>query len=120
LSYVGRFIQCLQKDHERYIQECHEGDKGACKSISRSLKPSIMVLTNIAFSHLAQFPNKESFVAEFADVTAGMPDDGIVVYNYDDDNLRSINWTRKTVTVSMERPDADYTAKNIREYYNRT
>ncbi|MCR5636631.1 MAG: UDP-N-acetylmuramoyl-tripeptide--D-alanyl-D-alanine ligase [Clostridiales bacterium] len=106
-------LQYAPHNTECYIQEIHEGTPGSCQAMSYLVKPNIAVITNIGFSHLSAFKSKDELVSEFADITRGMPDDGVVVINGDDENLKNINWNRRVVTVAFNNPHADYRAENI-------
>lgn len=113
-TLIGYLIQRLPKSCSCYIQEVHEGDPGSAESISDIIHPDIAVITNIGESHLGNFGSFENLVKGVTDITAGMPKDGIVIIDRDDEPSFNAPWDRKVVTVSVKDPDADYFADNIR------
>lgn len=122
LSATGRYIQSIDANagYERYIQEVHEGDVGSCRQSSLAIVPNYVIITNIAFSHLERFESKEAFVNEFSELTCGMPDDGVVVFNGDDENLCSIAWDRNAVSVGLNNPNVDFYVQNVETYPDKT
>ncbi len=53
-------------------------------------KGDVLVLTNLEFDHPDVFANLEEIKQEFQELVAGLPDDGIIVYNADDKNLADV------------------------------
>lgn len=111
---IGHFTQLLPSDCDRYIQECHEGDPGSARTISQMIEPNIAIVTNIGLSHAMRFKDADDLIAEVAQITAGMPLNGGVIVNADDENSRRADFGRPVVTVGIVDQTADYVAENIR------
>jgi UDP-N-acetylmuramoyl-tripeptide--D-alanyl-D-alanine ligase len=60
---------------------------GEMKKISRIVRPSCAVMTNIGTAHIGQLGSRENIRAEKADIQYGMPEGGTVFLNADDDLL---------------------------------
>lgn len=111
---IGHFTQLLPSGCDRYIQECHEGDPGSARAISLMIEPNIAIVTNIGLSHAMRFKDVDDLIAEVAQITAGMPVNGKVIVNADDENSRRADFGRPVVTVGIVDQAADYVAENIR------
>jgi UDP-N-acetylmuramate--alanine ligase len=61
------------------------------------LHPSVAVITGVEPDHLDYFGSFRELVDAFCQFVAGMPDDGIVVTNADDDTLASLDLPRRRV-----------------------
>ncbi len=112
-TLVGYLVQRLPRDCECYVQEVHEGDPGSAESISRIIQPDIAVITNIGESHLGNFGSYDGLVKGVTDITAEMPENGVVIVDGDDVPSVSAPWDRKVVKVSAKDSSADYHAENI-------
>lgn len=77
-------------------------------------KPDILVLTNLEYDHPDIFENFESYKEEFRQLIANMPEDGLIVYNADDENLVKLVHESNVSSVSFGvENEADYKAENI-------
>lgn len=111
---IGHFTQLLPSDCDRYIQECHEGDPGSARTISQMIEPDIAIVTNIGLSHAMRFKDVDDLIGEVAQISAGMPLNGKVIVNADDENSVRADLGRPVVTVGIVDQTADYVAENIR------
>ena len=50
----------------------------------------ILVLNNLEFDHPDMFPTLEAEKDEFAEMVARVPEDGLIIYNSDDTNLKDV------------------------------
>lgn len=117
-TLVGYLVQHIPEKTECYIQEVHEGDPGSAGSISSIIHPDIAVITNIGESHLGNFGSYEGLIKGVTDITAGMPENGIVILDGDDAPSVSATWDRRVIRVSTADAGADYFAQNIRSTEN--
>ena len=112
-TLVGYLVQHIPNGTEAYIQEVHEGDPNSAASISRIIRPNISVITNIGESHLGNFSSYEGLIKGVIDITAAMPDSGIVIIDGDDLPSVSALWGKRVIKVSIKDQTVDYYAKNI-------
>lgn len=77
--------------------------------------PNIAVITNINLDHLDYYKDEADYVSAFADYVAGMPQDGLLVINAEDENCQHVaeKFGGRVVTFALS-GGADYTAENIR------
>lgn len=77
-------------------------------------KADLLVLTNLEFDHPDVFSNLDEIKEEFRQLVANLPDDGIVIYNADNQNLADIVYreARRAFTFGLHNT-ADMQATNI-------
>ena len=80
-------LQRLRSYHEAYLQEVHEGDPRSAEMISRAIKPNYAIITNVGIAHKENFASEEDFKKAYTEIVAGMPKDGILYVNGDDEAL---------------------------------
>ena len=89
----------------------------ACEYVESYLKlfPKTEVILNIDNDHLDYFGNLENIVRSFGKYVKLLPEDGLLVINWDDENCRAIarNTLAKTVTYGIENDNANFIARNI-------
>jgi len=113
IDCVGYICQHIPQKSRKLVQEVSEDTPGCLGLISHMIRPSIAVVTAIDKSHIEAFGDEEKILEEIASVTRGMPADGKVIVNIDDDNTRSLIKDRPVVTVSLCDPEADFSAGEI-------
>ena len=74
----------LDPDDDYAVLELGMNTPGELAEISEIAKPSIAVITNIGVAHMEFYGSREAICREKLTVTAGMPEDGIVLLNGDD------------------------------------
>lgn len=89
----------------------------ACEYVESYLKlfPKTEVILNIDNDHLDYFGTLDNIVYSFGKYVKLLPEDGLLVINWDDENCRSItkNTLAKTVTYGIENENANFFARNI-------
>lgn len=88
---------------------------GDIHKLSMAAKPVGAIITGIGISHLERLKTRENILKAKLEICDGMPDDGILVLNGDDDYLPGIKLDKpyKTVYFSIENPQADVRAADI-------
>lgn len=114
IDCVGYICQHIPKGTQRLVQEVSEDTPGCLGLISQMICPKIAVVTAIDKSHIEAFGSEEKILEEIASVTRGMPEDGKVILNIDDENTRDLIKDRPMITVSLIDRNADFYACNIR------
>lgn len=105
----------VENDCEFFVQESSEAPTiGIPGYISRIVQPKIAVITNIGNSHIGLVGSKEKILESCLSVQKGMPEDGILVLNGDDEMLRAVESDLKIVYYGYKNENADYFATNIR------
>ena len=89
----------------------------ACEYVESYLKlfPKTEVILNIDNDHLDYFGSLENIVTSFSNYIKLIPDDGLLVINWDDDNCRKIaKYTNaKVLTYGIKNENANFVARNI-------
>lgn len=113
LDCVGYISQHIPPKTQILVQEVSEDYAGSVENISNVISPKIAVITAIDKSHIEQYSSEEDVVKEICSITSDMPDDGTVILNIDEDNIKNLSLDKRVVTVSAKNDNADYYAKNI-------
>lgn len=89
----------------------------ACEYVESYLKlfPKAEVILNIDNDHLDYFGTLDNIVTSFGKYIGLLPEDGLLVINWDDEHCRQIakNATCKVVTYGIENSSANFIARNI-------
>ena len=89
----------------------------ACEYVESYLNffPKTEVILNIDNDHLDYFGTMENIIRSFGKYIKLLPENGLLVINWDDENCRTIakNTLAKTVTYGIENENANFFARNI-------
>ena len=89
----------------------------ACEYTDSYLKlfPNTEIILNIDNDHLDYFGTFDNIVASFQKYVKLLPENGLLVFNFDDKNCRKIAKEAicKTVSYSIENANANFVARNI-------
>lgn len=89
----------------------------ACEYVESYLKlfPKTEVILNIDNDHLDYFGTIENIVKSFGNYVRLLPDDGLLVINWDDEHCKTItkNTKAKVVTYGINKQNANFVARNI-------
>jgi len=123
----GFFIGGVPKDFEtmgraaegkHFVIEGDEYDTAFFDKESKFFhyKAKYLVINCIEFDHADIFPNLDSIKNAFKKLIGMIPQDGVIVYNAEDKNIKDIIGVAKCKTVSFSASDvaADFSAKNIK------
>ena len=112
---VGAYLKQLNSNYrvgnsEYFIVE-------ACEYVESYLKlfPKTEVILNIDNDHLDYFGTLENIIKSFANYVKLIPEDGLLVINWDDSNCRLLtrNTLAKVVTYGIQNENANFVARNI-------
>jgi len=112
LSLVG-----MRRDYRYAVYEMGMSALGEISSMTRTLMPYVGVITNVGHSHLEYLGTRENILKAKLEITEGIPDDGYLVINADDEMLSGVDYSQypfTTVRCSQKLPDADFYAFNVR------
>ena len=89
----------------------------ACEYVESYLKlfPKTEVILNIDNDHLDYFGTLDNIVKSFGTYVRLLPEDGLLVINWDDEHCRTItkNTKAKVVTYGINNQNANFVARNI-------
>ncbi len=112
---VAKTLFNLEVKHKLAVLEFGTNHFGEIKRLASIGKPTVAVLTNIGESHLEFLKNRQGVFKEKSDIFKKFISQDCIVYNRDDDFLRTIDrrvTPCKKVTFAIERK-ALYQAKDI-------
>ena len=114
-NWVGRYFNGVQNSHKFYVQETQEGPTpGAASMVSRLTNPNFGVITNIGTSHFEKLGSVEGVMQSCLGIQDGMPDDGLLILNGDDELLANAETRLPRVYFGIDNKNADYSAENVR------
>ena len=104
------------------VLEMGMSDLGEISRMTHIAEPDIAVITNIGNSHIENLGSRENICKAKLEITEGVPADGWVILNADEPMLfaQKGKLTQNLLFVSLQNPQADYRALNIREYEDST
>ena len=88
---------------------------GEISGLSKALRPNVAIITCIGSAHLQYFGTRENILKAKLEIIDGLPSDGVLVLNGDDELLMNArdSISVETVTFAIENRDADVRAENI-------
>ena len=94
------------------------------------LSPEMIVLTNIVEDHLDYYKDIDDILEHFQKYIDKLPDNGVLIYNADDSNIKCLEWQHhdyKLISFAIDSDEADLTihkhtiSKGVQDfwvYYN--
>ena len=112
MGVVRTINEKLTSLHQLFICEMGAKYVGDIKEITDIVEPTYGVVTAIGPQHLDTFKNLDNVRKTKLELVDSLPDDGIAFVNWEDDNIRNSNITKKMVKFGLTK-EADYYATNI-------
>lgn len=121
VRYTGVVLQKLKKKHKVYVQEIMEGPPfGTAATMSEYIRPDISVITKVASSHMEAFGSQERIAESCFGIEVGMPEDGVVIINADDEYQMKYDKKRhKCISYGIENENADFRARDIKQGFDK-
>ncbi|MCL1988420.1 MAG: Mur ligase family protein [Firmicutes bacterium] len=111
LKIIPHVIQRLKPTHDYYVQEMAESSYQLQKA--KIVKPNMLVVTLIGTAHSFKFASKADVLTACLEFQKGMPDDGLLIMNADDELQAAAETRLQKVLYALDNPQADYRAVNI-------
>lgn len=102
-------------NNEVYIQETGAGFRDSVRFSASMLQPDIFILTNVVGHHLQVYKTFENIFKEKVSADDYLSNDGVIITNFDDINIRKHNFKHKVISFAIEYENADYRALNIQQ-----
>ena len=94
---------------------------GEIERLSVAAEPELAIMTSIGSSHIGSLGSRENICRAKLEVLCGLRTGGILLLNGDEPLLAGIGGkSYRTMYVSLQRENTDFSAKNIRVENNRT
>ena len=111
-------LLAMEPSDELMVAEMGMGGFGEISFMSRIACPDIACITNIGSSHLEALGSRENIALAKLEIAEGLSKDGVLILNGDEPLLASVPAGIKTIYVSVDNPEGDYRAVNIRHLEN--
>lgn len=110
---VPMTISRIGPEHEAAVVEMGISDFGEMRVLTRIARPTIAVFTVIGHAHLEFFHDREGVFRAKTEMLEGVPEDGVVLVNGDDDLLRAMCCRQKKLSFGMSE-GCDFRAVDLR------
>jgi UDP-N-acetylmuramyl pentapeptide synthase len=118
----GFFIALFSKDYPNYlILETGIDRPGDMSNLAKWLKPNIVVLTRFPDVpvHVEYFESPEAVITEKMKLIDALDQDGVVIYNHDDERIQTALSSVRQKTIGYSRYlNSHFTASRDSIYYN--
>jgi len=91
----------LREEHEAAVVEMGISDFGEMTRLAEMVHPDIAVFTLIGDAHLEFLGDRAGVLRAKGEIVSGMPEDGVVIANGDDETLCGHDFGRRTVWFGM-------------------
>lgn len=112
MGIVRTINEYLKPTDQVFVCEMGADEVGEIKELCKLVHPTIGMITSIGPQHLETFGSLENIKKTKFELVDALPEDGMAILNYDDENIKSVKTAKNKVTYGIENTCAYY-AKNI-------
>ena len=116
-NHIGMPLTILSlKDHEALVVEMGMNHFGELSYLTNIAKPTIAVITNVGTAHIGNLGSRENILKAKLEILEGLPKDGVVIINNDNDLLHKWQLENKkynVITYGINN-NSKYAAKEIK------
>ena len=105
----------IEPIHRAAVVEMGISHFGDMEPLAKMARPTVMLFTNIGRAHLEYLGDRAGVFREKTSVLQWMDDDALVIYNGDDDYLRTLDCQQRKLSFGLG-ADCDVRAENVRDY----
>ena len=105
----------IEPNHRAAVVEMGISHFGDMEPLAKMARPTVMLFTNIGRAHLEYLGDRNGVFREKTSVLNWMDDDALVIYNGDDDLLRTLDCKQRKLRFGLS-DDCDVRAENVRDY----
>lgn len=91
----------LRRTHEAAVVEMGISGFGEMTRLTEMVRPDMAVFTLIGDAHLEFLGDRAGVLRAKGEIVSGMPEDGVVIANGDDETMRGHDFGRRTVRFGM-------------------
>ena len=105
----------LTEEHQAAVFEMGMNRKGEIAELTKVGRPDVAVITNIGVSHIEYLGSRHNILYAKLEIERGLPKNGVMILNGDDELLWSVagKLKHKTVYFAIDNKKALYRAENI-------
>lgn len=105
----------VEPNHRAAVVEMGISHFGDMEPLAKMARPTVMLFTNIGRAHLEYLGDRSGVFREKTSVLNWMEPDALVIYNGDDDLLRTLDCKQRRLSFGLS-PDCDVRAENVRDF----
>lgn len=106
----------LFDDLDVYVQETGAAKPRSVEKSAVMLQPDIFIVLNVKDHHMESYGSYESLFNDKVSADKYMPEHGVIITNYDDENLANHQFMHKVISFGITtEKEVDYRAANIVE-----
>ena len=113
MGIVRTINENLKPTDQIFVCEMGADEVGEIKELCKLVHPSIGMITSIGPQHLETFGSLENIKKTKFELVNALPEDGIAILNYNDENIKSMNTNKNKITYGTEKT-SEYYAKDIK------
>lgn len=103
------------------VLEMGMSDPGQITTLGEIIHPNVGVVTNVGVSHIEMMGSRDNICIEKLDIQNGLPEDGFLLLNGDNDMIRKhLDYVKKPYEFYGFAKDCTYRAENITECDSQT
>lgn len=103
----------IEDSHDAVVLEMGMRGLGQIEYLCNIARPDVAVITNIGISHLELLGSRENILKAKSEIIDALDENGIAVLNGDDDMLRALKPSQKTLWYGIDNKDCDIVATDI-------
>lgn len=112
MGIVRTINENLKPTDQIFVCEMGADEVGEIKELCKLVRPSIGMITSIGPQHLETFGSLENIKKTKFELVDALPEEGIAILNYNDENIKSVNTDKNKVTYGTDK-NCGYYAKDI-------
>ncbi len=103
----------ITDSHDAVVLEMGMRGLGQIEYLCNIARPDVSVITNIGISHMELLGSRENILKAKSEIIDALDGDGVAVLNGDDDMLKTLRPTQKTLWYGIDNPDLDIYATDV-------
>lgn len=112
---IQKLIAEYGPEYDFHIQEVGGGGPLVVERSAKVLEADAFCITNVYPHHLKSYETLENVFYDKTSLNRFSKEEAFALINLDEENLRTFDFQRRTVTCGIEHKEADYVAENIRQ-----
>jgi len=104
----------LDDSYQAAVFELGMNRPGEIRSLSKIVRPTVSVITNIGVAHIENFSTKEGILRAKTEIFEFLAEDGHIILNGDDELLKTIRTDKRQIHYFGRHHNNYYSAFNIR------
>lgn len=113
MGVVRTINEHMKPEHQIFVCEMGARHIGDIKEICDLVEPNYAILTSIGPQHLDTFKTLENVKKTKMELVDAIKEDGIAFVNEEDENIKTIQITKKNIKYGLTKENCEYYADNI-------